>query len=183
MKIVLAIDDLKSSAAAVDLVIAWGCPQETKVFVVHVVEPPSLMVSREMRSRNPALRAPWQETEQQAATVVNQVAQRLRSNGFTVVPVVVKGDPKSEIIDVPTRHRADLIVLGSHGRKGLEHFLLGSVSEAVTVTPRARSRLRGLDWQNDWKSINTAKRREMAEGAEGYVKLATVGQPPDRSES
>lgn len=132
MKIVLAIDDLKSSAAAVDSVIARGRPEDTKVFVVHVVEPPSLMVSREMRSQNPALRALWQETEQQAATAVNQVAQRLRSYGFTVVPVVVKGDPKSRIIDVATKNRADLIVLGCHGRKGVDRFLMGSVSEAVT---------------------------------------------------
>lgn len=132
MRIVLAVDDVKSSAAAVDSLIARGRAENTKVFIVHVIETPSLMVSREMRSRNPVLRALWQETEQRAVTTVNHVAQQLRPNGFSVVPIVAKGDPKSRIVDVATKHRADLIVLGCHGRKGLERFLMGSVSEAVT---------------------------------------------------
>jgi nucleotide-binding universal stress UspA family protein len=131
MKIVLAIDDVKSSAAAVDSVIARGQPEDTKVFIIHMIEPPSLLVSREMRSQNPALRALWQETEQHAVTTVNQVAQQLRSKGSSVVPTVAKGHPRSRIIDVATKHGADLIVLGSHGRKGLVRFLMGSVSEAA----------------------------------------------------
>ena len=39
------------------------------------------------------------------------------------------GDPKSKIINAAEAWGADLIVLGSHGRKGLQRFLLGSVSE------------------------------------------------------
>jgi nucleotide-binding universal stress UspA family protein len=132
MKIILAIDDLKSPAAAVDSVIAQARPEDTEVFVVHVVEPPSLMVSREMRSQNRALRSLWQETEQQATITVNEVAQQLRSHGFTVIPVVVEGDPKSRILDIAAEHGADLIVLACHGRKGVDRFLMGSVSEAVT---------------------------------------------------
>ena len=41
------------------------------------------------------------------------------------------GDPKSKIIDAAEQWHADLIVLGSHGRTGLERFLMGSVSDAV----------------------------------------------------
>jgi len=36
------------------------------------------------------------------------------------------------IIDSAEQWHADLIVLGSHGRKGLDRFLMGSVSDAVT---------------------------------------------------
>lgn len=41
------------------------------------------------------------------------------------------GDPRSVIIRAAKTHRADLIVLGTHGRSGLSHFLLGSVAEYV----------------------------------------------------
>lgn len=131
MKIILAIDDLKSSEAAVQAVIAQARPQDTEVFILHVIEPPSMMVAREMRSHNPTLKALWQETEQQAAATVKQVAERLRSKGFTSRSVVNKGQAKSRIIDVALKQKADLIVLGCHGRKGLDRFLMGSVSEAV----------------------------------------------------
>jgi nucleotide-binding universal stress UspA family protein len=48
-----------------------------------------------------------------------------------VTAAVKEGDPKSKIPDAARDWRADLIVLGSHGRKGMGHFLIGSVSEAV----------------------------------------------------
>jgi nucleotide-binding universal stress UspA family protein len=131
MKIILAIDDLKSSEAAMQAVITRARPQDTEILVLHVVEPPSLMVARQMRSHNPDLKALWQETEQQAQAMVRSAAQRLRSKGLSASSVVVKGDPKSRIIDVAAKQEADLIVLGSHGRKGVDRFLMGSVSEAV----------------------------------------------------
>ena len=55
----------------------------------------------------------------------------LRSKGLKVTTTVEQGDPKSKIIEAASKWHADLIVVGSHGRKGLEHFLLGSVSDAV----------------------------------------------------
>lgn len=50
------------------------------------------------------------------------------------VPVTVAGtggDPADEILRYATRHPIDLIVVGTHGRTGVSHFLLGSVAERV----------------------------------------------------
>ena len=41
------------------------------------------------------------------------------------------GSPKSKIIDTAAEWHADLIVLGSHGRTGLDRFLLGSLPDSV----------------------------------------------------
>lgn len=41
------------------------------------------------------------------------------------------GDPAGTLLHVAERERADLLVVGSHGRTGIERFLLGSVSEKV----------------------------------------------------
>ncbi len=131
MNVVLAIDDIKSSEAAVEATIAQARAKDTRIFILHVVEPPSLIIAREMRSHNPALKALWHESEQQAEAMVKRVAQRLRAEGFTVRTVVMKGNPKSRIIDFAVKQQADLIVLGSHGRRGVDRFLMGSVSEAV----------------------------------------------------
>ena len=46
-------------------------------------------------------------------------------------PVAESGDPHTAIIDHAVSERADLIVLGTHGRRGFKRLLLGSVTEAV----------------------------------------------------
>jgi nucleotide-binding universal stress UspA family protein len=43
------------------------------------------------------------------------------------------GEPRGVILDTAKEWGADLIVLGSHGRRGLDRFLFGSVSEAVAI--------------------------------------------------
>jgi nucleotide-binding universal stress UspA family protein len=45
--------------------------------------------------------------------------------------VLLAGDPAGEIIRYATEARADLIVLGTHGRTGLDRLLMGSVAEKV----------------------------------------------------
>jgi nucleotide-binding universal stress UspA family protein len=61
-------------------------------------------------------------------------------------PVGETGDPQTTIIDQAISKNADLIVMGTHGRRGLKRLLLGSVTEAIlreapcpvlTVPPRA----------------------------------------------
>jgi nucleotide-binding universal stress UspA family protein len=46
-------------------------------------------------------------------------------------PVAESGDPQAAIIDQAISRRADLIVMGTHGRRGFKRLLLGSVTEAV----------------------------------------------------
>lgn len=42
------------------------------------------------------------------------------------------GNIKEEILNLATEWNADLIIMGTHGRTGFDHFLSGSVSESVT---------------------------------------------------
>jgi nucleotide-binding universal stress UspA family protein len=44
---------------------------------------------------------------------------------------VAPGDAASLLLDTARDHKADLLVVGSHGSTGLDRFLLGSVSEKV----------------------------------------------------
>jgi nucleotide-binding universal stress UspA family protein len=69
------------------------------------------------------------EMEQHARELVEETATALRTIHPTVTSQIEHGDP-AHCITQATRH-ADLVMVGSHGWKGLEHFLLGSVSHAV----------------------------------------------------
>jgi nucleotide-binding universal stress UspA family protein len=44
---------------------------------------------------------------------------------------LVRGDPASEIVALATNYPCDVIVMGTHGRKGLARLLMGSVAENV----------------------------------------------------
>jgi nucleotide-binding universal stress UspA family protein len=124
MRLLLAIDDSKFSEAATKAVVAQYDPKETEVHVLDVVDltmpiPTSYAV---------AFR---EESLKQGQEVVQRTEQALAKAGFKVKTAVEEGDPKAKILDYAARSKADLIVMGSHGRKGAEHFLMGSVSEAV----------------------------------------------------
>ena len=72
----------------------------------------------------------WSEqSTRYAEQVVNDTAQALAGPHFTASTMVRRGDPVTTVCEVGTSH--DLIVIGSHGRKGFERFLLGSVSHAI----------------------------------------------------
>lgn len=64
-----------------------------------------------------------------------------------ITTAVEHGRPFAEIIRYAQEHQIDLIILGTHGRSGLDHFLLGSTAEKVirkapcpvlTVRPQER---------------------------------------------
>jgi nucleotide-binding universal stress UspA family protein len=131
MRILLAIDDSKFSEAAIEAVIEQARPHGTEVRVLHVLESPPLLVAREMGGHDPALETAWESERQRAKAVVAKAAELLRARGLKVAAAVEDGDPKSKILDVAEEWHADLIVLGSHGRKGLNRFLMGSISDAV----------------------------------------------------
>ena len=52
--------------------------------------------------------------------------------GLSIVTAIASGRVARQIVDYARRHAIDLIVLGTHGRTGVSHALLGSVAEAVT---------------------------------------------------
>lgn len=54
-----------------------------------------------------------------------------RVRGVPIHSVFVVGVAEKEIVEKAKRYRADLIVMSTHGRTGVSHFLLGSVAEQV----------------------------------------------------
>jgi nucleotide-binding universal stress UspA family protein len=131
MKILLAVDDSKHSEAATQAVLAQAPPQNSDVMVLHILEPMPLLVARELTTYDPKLEAIRAAQQREAEALVARTAEVLRTKGLQVTTAVEEGDPKSAIIDRAAKWHADLIVMGSHGKTGVDRFLLGSVSDAV----------------------------------------------------
>lgn len=63
-------------------------------------------------------------------TLLGEYEDRL-GDGPSVETRVVEGSPAREIVDYATEHEVDHILIGSHGRRGLNRLILGSVAEKV----------------------------------------------------
>jgi nucleotide-binding universal stress UspA family protein len=63
--------------------------------------------------------------------LVADAAARAEERGVETVTAVEEGEPHSTIVEYADRHAVDLVVMPTHGRKGLERLLLGSVTERV----------------------------------------------------
>jgi nucleotide-binding universal stress UspA family protein len=131
MRILLAIDDSKCSEAATESIIGRSSPAGTEVQVLHVVDVVSNLPISYTYAPAHGIEILEREKVAQAEQVVGQAADRLRAAGLEVQARVEKGVPKDKILEVAATWKADLVVTGSHGRGGMERFLLGSVSEAI----------------------------------------------------
>jgi nucleotide-binding universal stress UspA family protein len=78
-------------------------------------------------------------TETAAPDIVQEVednsrerlAALARETGVECIPLFARGSVEAAVPGWITEHGIDLVVMGTHGRRGLQHFLLGSVAETI----------------------------------------------------
>ncbi len=71
------------------------------------------------------------QRREEARLAVNRIASFMKKEGIQTETVLPEGRADAMIVDVANQKNADLIVIGSHGRTGLERALLGSTTERV----------------------------------------------------
>lgn len=125
-KIVLATDGSESAAEAARLLAALPLESGTVIQVVCVVD---AFVEN-------VLEPVQQGQRDRAQCLVDVVADGVRRAGLEVTAIVRLGDADHEIIRAAEELDADLIVVGTRGRTGLESFVLGSVARNVAQHAR-----------------------------------------------
>ena len=130
--ILVATDGSKYSAAAASEAIGLAKQNNSALTVISVV-PSELAtpvdIDFTVNQREFIAEKEMQEAEKNAKAV-KEAAEK---EGVFVKAFVMSGKPAEAIIETAKEKRADLIVLGSHGRAGLEKLLMGSVTERVIV--------------------------------------------------
>ena len=127
MKILFGIDESKSSGDVLRAMVTQFRTENTEVRVLHVLQPIAPAPPQMASGYAPELEG----QKKPAHELVERIAKELHSAGFKVDTAVEVGDIRETIIDSATEWRADLMVVGSHGQRGIQRFLLGSVAEFV----------------------------------------------------
>ncbi|HEY6418735.1 MAG TPA: universal stress protein [Candidatus Binataceae bacterium] len=133
-KILAATDFSEDSTLALGYAEELARKFGAEISVLHVDQPLApVMASPEL---GPAmdLGAMTQIAEEQrvlAQRELDKIVARLRDSGLKARCQLKVGSPFLEVIHTAQADGADLIVMGTHGRTGLVHVLMGSVAERV----------------------------------------------------
>jgi nucleotide-binding universal stress UspA family protein len=166
MRILLAVDNSAFSEAATQAVLRQAKPEDTEVRVLSVIELATELSAGGDAGYYAKIDAAFQEETDRSEALVAKTAELLRSKGFKVTSSAEGGDPRYRIIDVAAEWHADLIVLGSHGRTGLNRFLMGSVSEAIVRHAPCSVEI-----------VRSASAIQSVEGQAGLAHLQKCGHP------
>jgi nucleotide-binding universal stress UspA family protein len=132
MKILIGLDASNHSERVLDFVTRMRWPAGSRVIVLSVLQPVASTVAG---AYEPTV-IPQENLEglrQQLEELVARAEGKMREVGFSTEGRVLAGDPRQSLIDVAQSERADLIVVGSHGRSGIAKMMLGSVSSHIVT--------------------------------------------------
>jgi len=128
-KIVVAVDGSNTGNLALFEAIKLAKEQNSELRVVHVFDENALSFSK--RYPNAVeLQKTFIDAGKDVLTEANNIAQQQNIKVETVFLESLKGISK-ELVDYAKKCSADIIVIGTHGRTGIDRLLLGSVAEKL----------------------------------------------------
>jgi universal stress protein A len=129
--ILVATDFSESAEHALEEATGLARRLDARIHLVHAYELPALLPGPEASAASAELDRSIRES---ARTALEELAERVRSVSLEVAVEVGHGAPTEVITRIARERGANLIVMGTRGRSGLSHVLLGSVAERTVRT-------------------------------------------------
>jgi len=128
-RILAPVDFSEVSQESLDAAASLASQLGASVVVLHVVEP----VYFAGTMFGPEINVPHLAEEQRRAakSAMETMLARLAKKGVPATGLVETGIPQDTILNAASSKKCDLIVMGTHGRSGVTHLLLGSVAEKI----------------------------------------------------
>ncbi|MGH8579037.1 MAG: universal stress protein [Gammaproteobacteria bacterium] len=129
-KLLIPTDFSDLAEHTLDYAIGLAAALNASVELVHVHHSPALSLQNGELTMpvDPTLGADYEANVRQR---LDKLAEKYQASGVKVSGCLLSGVPYAEIIRAAEDGSADLIVMGTHGRTGLAHLLMGSVAERV----------------------------------------------------
>ncbi|MBU6391369.1 MAG: universal stress protein [Planctomycetota bacterium] len=128
-KILCPIDFSACSKHALSYAIDLSAKESASLYLIHVIEA-HLSGIGDILKQLDLLLDDKQIEDNLKMRLISLLPDDVRKSTF-VEPIIAKGIPFVEIVNTAKDKRTDLIVMGTHGKTGLEHILIGSVAERV----------------------------------------------------
>jgi nucleotide-binding universal stress UspA family protein len=131
-RILIAIDDSASSEKAAQYGFHLAHVMHAHVALLNVMDPPTTTYSGDpLLGQQPLVMPEIAEMQEEASRTVLEKYSSFWKSEKELVTYSKIGNPRVEILATAEEWKADLIILGTHGRTGFDHFISGSVSEGV----------------------------------------------------
>jgi nucleotide-binding universal stress UspA family protein len=132
MNILVAVDSIEFNKAIADFVLKHHWQPDSVFKIIHIIEQRNDVTGV---SFIPFLDSIVTNERREAESLTADLASRIFSGDLTVelTTEVLEGQPCERIAETARQWQADLIIVGSHGRRGITRFTLGSVSSAVVA--------------------------------------------------
>jgi nucleotide-binding universal stress UspA family protein len=111
----VASDGSESAQRAVEVAISLAKGLNATLVAVHIIDEKLIQ--------------PYEVLEDEANSILNKINTRAEEIGVNVETIIIFGDPKKDMDKITTKGDADLLVIGTHGKTGLEKIIRGSVAE------------------------------------------------------
>ncbi|MFB6146035.1 MAG: universal stress protein [Candidatus Nanohaloarchaea archaeon] len=129
--IVVPIDGSKTAKNAIKHAVEVAKGRDATVHVIYVIDDRAFVGDMDWSPVRDELMNQAQETTREGVRMIEEYDDRNREVDVVTMEEIREGVPHEEILDYCEEVDADLVVMGTHGRTGLEKVALGSVTEKV----------------------------------------------------
>lgn len=130
-KLLVPTDFSQNAAVALEMAIHIARAFDAEIILLHVIESPSVTLKS---VKNPALllKGYLEAAKARAMQETKKTQETIQQRGnFRTKTEFVEGTPFVEIIRAAKNYKVDMIVMGTHGRTGTSHAIIGSTAEKV----------------------------------------------------
>ncbi len=118
--IIVPTDGSKFAERAEDVAISIAKNFDGKLVVLHIIDEKLIY--------------PYEVLEEEGKNILKNASKKAEEQDITADTVLIVGDPTHDMSKIVEKTGADLVVIGTHGKTGLEKLLIGSVAENVIKT-------------------------------------------------
>ena len=119
-RIMIPTDGSKFAARSEDVVMEIAKKFNSTVVAVHIIDDKLIY--------------PFEVLEDEGKSILKKVRERAEKEDLAIEEVLIVGSPIHDMAKIVKKTKSDIVVIGTHGKTGLEKLILGSVAESALKT-------------------------------------------------